>query len=240
MAASSQASSTRPDGRADCQLRPLAAEPAALARADGSARLAHGMTEVLVAAYGPCEAKRSREFIDRAALDVIVRPAAGLPGPAEREAEQLLSHTLAHVVLTAQHPRTAICVVVQVLADDGALLAAALHGACLALMHAGVPLRGMLGGCAAALMPDGQMLLDPCADEERAAQATVTCIFSVRRSAQGSLERQLLLSHTRGCVADEAQHARCETAAREAAVAVQAFFRQACSRVVQPLAVQEA
>ena len=95
----------RPDGRVAAQLRPFLAEPAALTRADGSARWAHGQTECLASVYGPCEAKRAREKISSATLEVIVRPLSGLPGPVEREAEQLLGQTLEHVVLTHLHPR---------------------------------------------------------------------------------------------------------------------------------------
>ena len=233
--AAATASSSRPDGRVAEQLRPLAAEPGALVRADGSVRFAHGGTELLLAVYGPCEAKRSRERIDGAVLDVIVKPSAGLPGPVEREMEQLLSQALSHIVLTAQHPRTAICIVVQVLADDGALLAASLHGACLALMHAGVPMRGMLGGCAAAVLSDGAVLLDPCSDEEKDAQAVVTSVFSVRRRANGSLERQLILSHALGYVAVQTQYDACEDAARQSASVVCAFYREALKRAVAPL-----
>ena len=189
----------------------------------------------MVAVYGPCEAKRTREQIDGLVLDVIVRPTAGLPGPIERESEQLIAQALAHLVLTAHHPRMAICVVVQVLADDGALLAVAMHGACLALVHAGVPLRGMLAGCTAAVLVDGAVLLDPCADEERNAQAVVTSLFCVRMRAGGSLERQLILSHARGCVTAHAQHAACDGAAREAAACVTAFYRQAMERQTMAL-----
>ena len=230
----------RPDNRLAAQLRPLSAEPAALERADGSARLAHGGTELLVAVYGPCEAKRSRESIEGAALDVIVKPCAGLPGPAEREVEQLLVQTLTHAILTTHHPRTAICIVVQVLAADGSLLAAVTHGACLALMHAGVPLRGMLGGCAAALAADGAtVLLDPCAEEEREATAVVTKIFLTRRALSGKIERQLLLSHMVGAVGAGTQLDVCQSAASEAAACVVEFYRQALQRVVAPLAASE-
>ena len=109
------------------QLRPLAAEPGALSRADGAARFAHGTTEVLAAVYGPTEARRARERINEACIEVVVRPPAGMPGPMEREMEQLIGQTLQHLVLTTFHPRAAISVVVQVLADDGALLSAVLH-----------------------------------------------------------------------------------------------------------------
>ena len=85
---------SRGDGRVANQLRPLAAEPSALSRADGSARFAHGATEVLAAVYGPAEVRRAREQIDAACIEVVVRPLAGLPGPVDREMEQLVSQTL--------------------------------------------------------------------------------------------------------------------------------------------------
>jgi exosome complex component RRP46 len=229
---------SRPDGRVPQQLRPLAAEPAALSRADGSARFSHGRTEVLASVFGPCEAKRSREQIDVAVLEVIVRPLSGLPGPVERETEQLISQTLSHLVLTALNPRTAISVVIQVLADDGALLATALHGACLALIHAGVPMRGVLGGCATALLADGATLLDPCADEERNAIAVVTLAFLLRQRADGTAERELLLSHCAGCVARDGQYELMQAAAQEAAACATAFMRQAMTRTVQPLLLE--
>ena len=117
----------RPDGRVAAQLRPFLAEPAALTRADGSARWAHGQTECLASVYGPCEAKRAREKISSATLEVIVRPLSGLPGPVEREAEQLLGQTLEHVVLTHLHPRSAISSVApNVLSADIALLSGVL------------------------------------------------------------------------------------------------------------------
>lgn len=228
----------RVDGRLAAQLRPFTAEPAALARADGSCRFCHGSTEVLVAAYGPCEAKRARELTDRAVLDVIVRPLSGLPGPLEREAEQLLSQTLSHLVLTALHPRTAISIVVQILAEDGALLAAALHGACIALAHAGVPMRGLLGACTISLLPEGTALLDPSAEEERDAAATVTTAFLLRRRADGTLDRELLLSHMRGQVQSSGAIENLQDVAAEAAACADAFMRTALQRTVKPVLAQ--
>ena len=144
---------TRSDQRSNNQLRPLSGEPGVLSRADGSARFSHDKTEVLVAVYAPAEVKRARERLDAATIEVIVRPRAGLPGPVERELEQLLISTLEPCLITALHPRTAVSIVVQITHDDGGLLSAALNGTCVALMHAGVPMRGMLTGCCIAMMP---------------------------------------------------------------------------------------
>lgn len=229
---------SRQDGRVPAQLRRLAAEPACLVRADGSARFSHGSTEVLVAVYGPCEAKRSRERSDCAVIECIVRPLAGLPGPAEREMEQLLCQTFTPLVLVAQHPRTAISIVVQILAADGALLATALHGAYLALAHAGVPMRGMLGSCAAALNHDGTILLDPCAEEEREAQSVATLAYQLRRSADGAWERQMLLAHMRGSLSEASQYEMIEKVAAEAATCATTFMRTTLTRQVQKLHTQ--
>ena len=109
-ASSSTSRHPRLHDRGANQLRPLSAEPDALSRADGSARFAHGTTEVIAAVYGPAEARRTREQIDAACVDVVVRPLAGLPGPVEREMEQLLNRTVQHLALTAQHPRSAISI----------------------------------------------------------------------------------------------------------------------------------
>ena len=193
MAASLAASSlVRADARLPNQLRPLSADAGALTRADGSARFRHDRTEVLVAVYGPVEARRNRERVDGAYVEVLVRPRAGLPGPPERELEQLLGATLRAAIITSLHPRTAISIVVQVIADDGALLSAALNGATLALLHAAIPMRGPAVGCTIALLPSGAALLDPTADEERDAAAVVTLGYLLRDLQGLGAERQLL------------------------------------------------
>lgn len=69
----------------------------------------------------------------------------------------------------------------QVVNDDGSLLSTAIHACCLALLHAGVPLRGLLAGCAIALLADGQLILDPTQDEEADAKAVLTAAFLYRR-----------------------------------------------------------
>ena len=105
----------RGDGRLPNQIRPVGSTPGYLSRADGSALYSHERSEVLVSVYGPCEVKRAREITGRATLEVQVRPRGGIPGPMEREMEQLIISTLEHAVLTALNPRTAISIVVQIL-----------------------------------------------------------------------------------------------------------------------------
>ncbi len=58
-------------------------------------------------------------------------------GSLDTHREYLIRQTLEPVVLTALLPRCAINIEVQVLQDDGGLLAAAINGASLALVDAG-------------------------------------------------------------------------------------------------------
>ncbi len=69
----------RRDGRVANEIRPFASEQGGLFRADGSARMSHGNTSILVAVYGPGSAKsRRHEQSDRAVLDVCFRVDHGL------------------------------------------------------------------------------------------------------------------------------------------------------------------
>lgn len=224
-------STVRGDGRLPNELRPLLANPGLLSRCDGSTRFALDRTEVIAAVHGPYEPKRSRqECPDRATLDVMVVPRSRRSGPLERELEQLILRTLQHLVIASQHPRTAIQIVVQVVLDDGALLSAALNGACLALAHAGVPLRGMLAAVTFAVLPTGQALLDPTAEEECTATSVATLCYLMQRGAlQADGPGQLLLSQVQGSL-DRTQYEMLATAAQEAGLAVSALQRQALQR----------
>jgi exosome complex component RRP46 len=61
-------------------LRSLACEQGLLARCDGSARFKQGQTCVIAAVFGPGEVKLSREIINKATVDVTLKPKTGLPG----------------------------------------------------------------------------------------------------------------------------------------------------------------
>lgn len=155
----------------------MACERRVLRRADGSARYSQGLTSVLVAVFGPCEVKKRREELDRVTLEVIVRPPGGPPRPREREMEGLLHGLFTPLIVGALHPRTAISIVVQLVEDDGAALAAAVNCTAVALMDAGVAMRSIPSAVALALDADGSVanaLLDPSRNEEDAALGVLT------------------------------------------------------------------
>ena len=161
----------RADMRKVAQLRALACDSGLLTRADGSARVhmdtagggGGAGTDVLVSVTGPVQLTSARrEMIDRARVEVVWRHAKGRDGgpaggslsagPEAKDRAELLRRTLEHVILAREHPRTVIRVVVQVVRDDGSVLAAAVNAACAALVDAGVPLRARVAACACAVV----------------------------------------------------------------------------------------
>eukprot|EP00160_Parvularia_atlantis_P019053 Unigene7300_Nuclearia_a/m.22421 Unigene7300_Nuclearia_a/g.22421 ORF Unigene7300_Nuclearia_a/g.22421 Unigene7300_Nuclearia_a/m.22421 type:complete len:212 (-) Unigene7300_Nuclearia_a:38-673(-) len=176
---------------------------AVLSRADGSSRFTLGRTAVLCSVTGPIDVKPKNELLDRAFLDVVVRPATGLPGTHEKVLEQALHGALDACVLATLHPRTTIQVVVQVLHNDGSLLAAAVNGCVLALLDAGVALRSTVvcaSGGLLALDSDEQLVANMTQEQEQAALATFCAAFAgaspdpVMLSCAGSFTQEQLVA----------------------------------------------
>ena len=129
-----------------------------------------------------------RERLDRAVVEVVFKPAEGVSGPADKEREEFLRSIATSVLLLAQHPRCLISVTVQVMHDDGGVLACAINAMCLALADSGLRMRAMVAAtvCAVSAAPDagsgvedeentigGRLLLDPDLVEEKGAGAVV-------------------------------------------------------------------
>ena len=87
-------------------------------------------------------------------------------GPREKSMETQLTKTLTSLVQTALHPRMLVQVVVQVVHEDGSLLAAALNASIAALLDASIPLHSLLCVASVARLPDGATLTDPTSKEE--------------------------------------------------------------------------
>ncbi|KAG2482386.1 hypothetical protein HYH03_018682 [Edaphochlamys debaryana] len=164
----------RARGRLPTQLRTLVCERAVLDRADGSAKWSAEGSCVLAAVYGPRQARIQREDAERAVVEVVYKPRAGLQGPEHKALEAEIRGVLEGVIPLGLHPRTSIMVVLQVIQEDGSVLACALNAAAAALVDAGVPLSSMFASVSCALASEGGLLLDPDAAEEQAALARFT------------------------------------------------------------------
>mmetsp|Transcript_105862 Transcript_105862/g.167050 ORF Transcript_105862/g.167050 Transcript_105862/m.167050 type:complete len:234 (-) Transcript_105862:21-722(-) len=221
---------TRLDGRESNQMRPPSMELRPLFRSDGSARFSLGHSSAIAAVYGPREPKlRSREIFDRAAIEVIVRPRVGIPGPEEKKLEGHLMRQLEHVVMHSEYPRTQITIIVQLCSDGGSLGAVASNAAFLALLDAGVALHSTVLSVAVGVRfgntetPADALLLDPTEVEER--ECDVVVALSV------DCKKELLVSSlSTGSPLDAIAWAGCCEAGSKACKVLEAFLRMSLEK----------
>nr|WCZ58711.1 exosome complex component RRP46 [Seculamonas ecuadoriensis] len=209
----------RKDYRAHNQLRELSAEVGLLNRADGSASMSYDKTAVMVGVYGPREVPPRKEVQGKCVIEATLRPRSGLPTNRDKEIERVLEGILEQVVMTALHPRSIISVIVQVLDDDGSLLAASVNATILALMDAGVPLRTVAAASSCCVAADGNTLyIDPTLEEENSAASTHTVVLD---GIQGSV----LAVRSLGCDFSAEHFVSCMDVSAQACDKLREFMR---------------
>lgn len=189
--------------------------------------------------------------MDRARVEVTVRPLVGQDGPVEREMEECLAGVARAAVLATMYPRTQIAITVQVVHDDGALLATAINAVLLALMDAGVALTSLLPAVCCALcvprtLPGEQaaspaapvLVLDPSAEEEQAALCCFTLAFTSDQlaslaAATPAEQIDVAFCHTRGVFDFDAEGLPAIRAGALAAKTVAEVFRKTARSVQQ-------
>jgi exosome complex component RRP41 len=164
----------RTDGRRWNELRNLTlALSTSPTSSDGSSLLTMGNTTVLCTVTGPRESKTSRDNT-AATIDCEVHIAAFAAGDRrvrkrgdKRVAELQSSITGAFQghVFANLYPRSTISIALHVLSLDGALLAACLNAASLALVDAGVPMPSLLAAVSSGvIVDDGTGRAEPLLD----------------------------------------------------------------------------
>jgi len=155
----------RQDGRKSHELRRIACKLGVYSQADGSAYVEQGYTKVLAAVYGPHEITRNR---NRAPSDRVVincQYSTATFSTAERkqrprgdrkslEFTQLLQKTFDAVVMTNMYPHSQIDIYCEIIQSDGGNLSACINAANLALIDAGVPLKGFVASCTCSCFND--------------------------------------------------------------------------------------
>uniref|UniRef100_A0A7S0QYE2 Exoribonuclease phosphorolytic domain-containing protein n=1 Tax=Pyramimonas obovata TaxID=1411642 RepID=A0A7S0QYE2_9CHLO len=224
---------SRDDGRQDNQIRTLACERGLLNRADGSARWSQDSSSVLAAVYGPKSVPGYKEDPEKAKIEVLFKPKTDLPGTPERELEQVIARTVESVIIAALHPRTGISIILQVLQDDGAILACAINAACAALVDAGIAMNGLVAATCVAISPDGRLLLDPLHAEAEGATAVATLAFASTKplpdKPRPAEPTPIVCSVTSGCMTAE-QYFQCVDVGRSSCERVAAFFQLSLER----------
>lgn len=169
----------------------------------------------MCAIYGPIAPRVSnREMIDRGVVSVVfgkgvlssvggaehagggeggMKPlATPLPpggGATERELESFVRDALSSCIMLERYPRCVIQVVIQILQSDGSMLGTAVNCAIMALMDAGVAMRGLAVANTVVIVnprgSDGQqqskeslIWVDPTAEEESAEGHSIVVLVS--------------------------------------------------------------
>ncbi|MHA2202245.1 MAG: exosome complex exonuclease Rrp41 [Candidatus Hodarchaeales archaeon] len=158
----------RLDGRGLHDLRSIEMQTGVLSRADGSCYLKWGNNKIICAVYGPRELHpKHLAKPDRAIVRVEYRLATfsvgerKSPAPRRREYElsKILSESINSAIFLEKFPTGTIDLFITVLDADGGTRCAALTAASLGLADAGIPMRGIITGCAVGKV-DGKIVVD--------------------------------------------------------------------------------
>ncbi|RLI84456.1 MAG: exosome complex exonuclease Rrp41 [Archaeoglobales archaeon] len=202
----------RLDGRGFDELRPIKIEAGILNRADGSCYLEMGGNKVVAAVYGPREVHPKhledpskaiiRYRYSMASFSVEERKR---PGPDRRSIEisKVSREALEPVIMKELFPRSSIDIFVEVLQADAGSRTACLNAASVALIDAGVPMKGIVTSVAVAKV-EGFLVLDPMKDEDYYGEADVPFAFLIRN---GKIESITLLQMDGRLTVDELKSA---------------------------------
>src|SRR5574344_2337872 len=160
----------RPDGRKVDEIRPLSARVDVLPRVHGSALFTRGQTQVLsVVTLGskddeqimedltPNETKRWIHHYNFPPFSVGEIGRTGVPGRREIGHGALGERSLSYVLPSEEEfPYTIRCVA-EVLESNGSSSQASICASCMALMAAGVPIKGIVSGIAMGLITSGPL-----------------------------------------------------------------------------------
>ncbi|KAK2590445.1 exosome non-catalytic core subunit rrp46 [Conoideocrella luteorostrata] len=165
-----------------------------LPKADGSASFSYCGYAVTAAVHGPIEAPRRDENPFEASVEVVVRPAAGVGGTAERQLETIVQAALRQLIPVRNFPRCMIQVTLQVMETPEnayqntklvqaqlnlAIIPALLHAAILGLLTAAIPLKTVAAAITLAIPADSNnLIIEPSTEEVFKAKSTHSLAFT--------------------------------------------------------------
>ncbi len=178
----------RLDGRQFNELRPISMSTGVLERADGSCYLTWGNNKIICAVYGPRELHpKHLARPDRAIVRVEYRLATfsvgerKSPAPRRREYElsKIIAESINSIIFLEKFPNGTVDVFITVLDADGGTRCAALTAASLGLADAGIPMRGLVTGCAVGKIGDNIVVdLSDVEDKEGTGDMPVAMIYN--------------------------------------------------------------
>eukprot|EP00045_Choanoeca_perplexa_P009409 m.90490 g.90490 ORF g.90490 m.90490 type:complete len:242 (-) comp14884_c0_seq5:1403-2128(-) len=175
----------RQDGRRPKELRQLRVKLGVFPSADGSAYLEQGNTKVIVVVSGPSDSNTKGQKVQvnceysLASFSTTQRRDRSRSDRKSTEHGMRIAKTLETVILSDVYPKSRINVMIQVLQADGGVLAAAINAATIAMMSAGVPMKGFVCACSAGVL-DGTPVLDMNHTESMAEGPELTIAYLPR------------------------------------------------------------
>lgn len=178
----------RLDGRELDEFRPIKIESGNLKRADGSCYLEMGNNKIVAAVYGPKEVfPRHTQDPSRAVIRYRYSMAPfsvderKRPGPDRRSLEisKVSREAFDLVVMKELYPKSGIDIFVEVLQADAGTRTACINAATVALIDAGIAMKGMISSVAIGKI-DGKIALDLFKDEDNEGEADVPLAFVIR------------------------------------------------------------
>ena len=232
----------RLDGRGFNELRPIKIEAGVLKRADGSCYLEMGRNKVVAAVYGPREVhprhlqEPSRAVIryryNMAPFSVEERKR---PGPDRRSVEisKVSREAYESVIMKELFPRSGIDIFVEVLQADAGTRTACINAATVALVDAGIPMKGLITSVAVA-KADGVLVLDPMKEEDNFGEADVPFAFVIRN---GKIESIALVQMDGKLTVEEMRKAL--EMAKEGAMKIYKLQREAIMKKYETVEIEE-
>lgn len=171
----------RADNRANEELRPIKIEAGMQKRANGSSYIEWGGNKVLAAVYGPRELHpKHRQNPTKAVVQCRYNMAPfsvderARPGPRRRSVEisKVIAEAFERVIFTAQFPRAAIDVFIEVLQANAGTRCAGIVAASVALADAGIQMRDLVASCSFGKV-NGEIVLDLGKEEDQNGEADV-------------------------------------------------------------------
>lgn len=197
----------RRDGRKPNQIRNINYKLGVYSQADGSSYLELGSTKVLCAVYGPHECRHhSRMNEERCVITCQYSMATFSTNErkdkprGDRKAlefARLMEKAFESAVLTENYPRSQIDIFCELLQADGSHLAACVNAATLALVDAGIPMRGLVAAASCACDVGGVPCVDVNAREETriAPRITIATISGKDEIVLTELQNRLHQDH---------------------------------------------
>lgn len=178
-----------------------------LSQVDGSSQVECQDTKVLCSVSGPIEPKARQELPTQLALEVIVRPAKGVPSTREKLIEDKLRAVLTPIISLYQYPRQLCQITCQVL-ESGENeyefsikeLSACINSSFLALIDAGISLNSTVASVPLAIL-ENKVIVNPT--NEQLLKSQSVHILALELVNGGKLVKNVLLLDSNGDFREE-------------------------------------